>query len=174
MGFRTDTRFVFIYSNELKPVQEEIKKNRMKKIMVEPTSEGLNFLLIQEEVFTGKSVEVLLLESEWVLFYNSQTNSYSITCSIQNDGEEDAREVKSAELNPEVGAYVDELLGGLFNGEITGSAAEKLVRLLFREFEIKNAPDDSWVKQHFPQLFKSEERVIEKQRKKIVKGVMET
>lgn len=166
MGFITNARFEFSSKDETKPVQEEFKKNR-KRFVIEFDSTSFVITLVQRDSLMEREVEVHLLQVVWEFDYNNQTNSYTATCST-----EDVE--RTVELNPDIGEYIYELVEGIARGDVTGSIACGLVRVIFRELEIKHAPQDSWVKEHFPKFFKQEQVTIERQKRKIVKDVMKT
>jgi hypothetical protein len=167
MGFKVNNRFEFNTGSETKPVTEEFKKSR-KNIVVEFDKECVTFMVIQKESIIGKDAIVIVLSIDWELSHNSQNNIYTAACFI--DGEN----IRQIDIDPNIGQYVYHLVNGLNHGEVTGNIARPLIRLIFRELEIKDAPSDSWVKEHFPKFFKYEENEIERQKRKIVKEVMKT
>jgi len=164
MGFEIVNTFEFISVNETAPVARELKRLK-KKIVMGFSHPTVYVTVTQKDNFAGKKVTVSLIEVEWYLHHNNQTNSYVATCTHE------AKERK-VNLDPDVGQYVYELVQGISEGEIVGETARNLVRFVFRELEIKHAPSNSWVKEHFPKLFKQEETTIERQRRKICKDVM--
>lgn len=161
MGFEIVNTFEFSGHGETAPVTKELRKSG-KKIIVQFDDRTVHITLTQKETFTNKKVAVSLLEFHWDFHYNSQTNSYTAT----------SNEKRTIHLDPDVGQFIYELIQGLSCGEVDGETARTCARLIFRELEVKHAPSNSWVREHFPKFFKQEETDIERRRKKIVRDVM--
>jgi hypothetical protein len=167
MGFKIRNRFEFSTTSETKPVTEEFKKSR-RNIIVEFDKECISFKVVQKESIIGNDAVVIVLSVDWEFGHNVQNNAYTAACFIDGD------HTRQIDLDPNIGQYVYHLVNGFHHGEIMGNISSPLIRFIFRELEIKNAPKDSWVEEYFPRLFKHEETAIERQQRKIVKDVMKT